>query len=331
MVLSSVRAAGDSPLVASNPNKPINKEMRLHVFDHITGTKFLVDSGSVVSLVPRSAVKANCTRKNQTLVSANGTPIPVYGTKLVAINLGLRRDLKWPFTIADVRTPILGADFLAHFGLIIDLKRKRLYYSITSQVTQGTVHAAEVFGVSNPSARTGDYRRLNAQTVPDRYPIPRIEDLLHRVHTYNVFSTIDLERAYHQIQVAPKDVPKTVITTQFGLFEFVGMPPGLRNATQTFQRFIDTLYRGIDFVACYVDDVLVMSHSHEEHAQYLKKVLDILEQNNLTINIKKCQIGKEELPYLSYSISANGFQPPEHCRLSEADNYNGTTAIHRHH
>ena len=89
------------------------------------------------------------------------------------------------------------------------------------------------------------------------------------------------------------------------------MPPGLRNAAQTFQRHVDTLFRGMDFVACYIDDLLIMSHSHEEHVQHLRQVLDILDKSNLTINFKKCQIGKEELLYLGYSISAKGFQPPQ--------------------
>ena len=94
----------------------------------------------------------------------------------------------------------------------------------------------------------GHYWQLNAQTVPDRYRPPLIEDLFLNLHNKQVFSTLDLTKAYYQITKAEEDTQKTAIITPFGLYEFLVMPFGLRNATQTFQRYVDSIFRDLDYV-----------------------------------------------------------------------------------
>jgi hypothetical protein len=105
----------------------------------------------------------------------------------------------------------------------------------------------------------GDYCHLNLQTIEDRYPLPNMADLAARLAGCTIFSKLDLKKGYLQVPVTTSDVPKTAIITPFGLFEFVRMPFGLKNAGMTFQRLMDTLLGGLPFAFVYWDDILVAS------------------------------------------------------------------------
>ena len=124
----------------------------------------------------------------------------------------------------------------------------------------------------------GDFRHLNAATIDDCYPISHIGDFNGNLQGKIIFYKIDLARGYHQNPMAESDICKTAIITPFGLWEFLRMPFGLKNAAQTFQQLMDTILRGIPCIFIYLDDILVSSSTRTEHADHLSQVFKAVSQ-----------------------------------------------------
>lgn len=304
-----------------------NRTCRLFKTDSISGIEFLIDSGADVSVISSRLLRNFRTLESYRLFAANGTPIATFGTRLMKLNLGLRKEFLWEFVVTDLPRSIIGADFLFHFSLVVDLRHKRLIDPLTNlssnctakEVNCQTVQVLmknhplgtlleeykELFkppsfktkpkseanvqheilttgsrvyatarrfnseklkaakaefermleaGICRPSKSAwasplhmmkklsgdwrpcGDYRRLNAVTVHDCYPLPHIHDFAQNFANKRIFTKLDSTKAYFQIPIAPADREKTAIIIPFGLFELNMMPFGLRNAAQTFQR-----------------------------------------------------------------------------------------------
>ena len=131
------------------------------------------------------------------------------------------------------------------------------------------------------------------------------------LHNKFVFSKLDSQRAYLQIPVRESDIPKTAVTTPFGLFEYRFMPYELKEASSTFQRFMDTIFANVKNTVVYLDDVLVASNNVEEHKRDIDNVLSILSFHDLKLTVSKCEFFKPSLTFLGYQISGDGIRPPQ--------------------
>uniref|UniRef100_A0A8C2BR64 Gypsy retrotransposon integrase-like protein 1 n=1 Tax=Cyprinus carpio TaxID=7962 RepID=A0A8C2BR64_CYPCA len=155
-----------------------------------------------------------------------------------------------------------------------------------------------------------DYRKVNAVSKFDAYPMPRVDELLDRLGTARFYSTLDLTKGYWQIPLSPLSKEKTAFTTPFGLHQFVTLPFGLFGAPATFQRLMDKILRPhAAYAAAYLDDIIIFSNDWQRHMQHLRAVLRSLRGAGLTANPKKCAIGRVEVRYLGFHLGHGQVRP----------------------
>lgn len=155
-----------------------------------------------------------------------------------------------------------------------------------------------------------DFRKLNAQSKFDAYPMPRIDDLLEKIGRAQYITTLDLCKGYWQVPLNPQSRPYSAFRTPLGLYQFTVLPFGLHGAPATFQRLMDRVLQGCeDWSAAYLDDVVIYSNSWAEHLHHLQQTLKRIEEAGLTLNISKCEWAKQEANYLGYHLGNGQLRP----------------------
>lgn len=155
-----------------------------------------------------------------------------------------------------------------------------------------------------------DYRKLNAITKKDSYPLPRIDDLLDTLGKASVFSALDMRAGFHQVPLDDDSKELTAFTTKFGVYHYNALPMGLVNSPATFQRLIDLCFRPLlnKCLVAYIDDLNVYSSNYHEHLQHLEQVFNCIKIAKLRLNPEKCFFFKDHLKFLGYIITKEGIQ-----------------------
>lgn len=156
-----------------------------------------------------------------------------------------------------------------------------------------------------------DFRQLNAKTIEDKYPLPRIEEILENLGKCAYYSTLDLAQGFHQIEMDPQSIEKTAFNVNNGHYEYLRMPFGLKNAPSTFQRTMEEVLKEYlhRFCFVYIDDVVVFSKSLEEHLQHLTLIFKKFRLYNLKVQLDKSEFLRKEVPFLGHIVTPDGIRP----------------------
>ncbi len=156
-----------------------------------------------------------------------------------------------------------------------------------------------------------DYRKVNAMTKPDSFPLPRMEDCVDKVGAATYVTKLDLLKGYWQVPLTSRASEISAFVTPDALLQYSVMAFGMRNAPATFQRLMNQVLSGVTNVEVYLDDVVVFSNTWEEHLNQLYVIFDRLNKASLTLNLAKCEFAKATVTYLGKCVGQGQVKPVE--------------------
>jgi hypothetical protein len=175
-----------------------------------------------------------------------------------------------------------------------------------------------------------DYRPVNAVTIKNKYPLPRIDILFDQLAGAKVFSKIDLRSGYHQIKIRPCDIPKMAFSTRYGLYEYLVMSFGLTNAPAYFMYLMNSVFMPeLDkFIVVFIDDILIYSKTKEDHANHIRVVLQRLRDHRLYAKFSKCEFWLDSVKFLGHTISSEGISV-DSTKVQEVMDWKPPTSVHQ--
>src|SRR3989440_229865 len=155
-----------------------------------------------------------------------------------------------------------------------------------------------------------DYSQLNNITIKNRYPLPRIDEIMDRINGAQRYTKLDLQGAYNLIRMAQGEEWKTAFRTKMGLYEYLVMPMGLTNAPASFQALMNNVLRDYIDKICevYLDDILIYSKNPDEHDEHVRLILQKLKEYSLKVDLEKSEFDKEEVEFLGHIIGKDGIR-----------------------
>jgi hypothetical protein len=175
-----------------------------------------------------------------------------------------------------------------------------------------------------------DYRPLNAVTIKNMYPLPRIDILFDELAGAKIFSKIDLRSSYHQIKIRPSDIPKMAFSTRYGLYEYLVMSFVLTNVPAYFMYLMNSVFmQELDkFVVVFIDDILIYSENPEDHAKHLHIILHRLRDHHLYAKLSKCEFWLDTVKFLGHTISGDGISV-DPSKVQEVMDWKPPTSVHQ--
>ncbi|KAL1139229.1 hypothetical protein AAG570_006215 [Ranatra chinensis] len=260
--------------------------------------------GAAVVRSPDAVTPKNVRDKFREVFYVEGDPIPATGR--VTHHIELKSDR--PVYVKPRRYPQAQAAVIEK-EIKLMLERGVIRKSVSPFCSPLWVVPKPPAGDGTPRYRVVvDFRELNKRTRTERYPLPRLEEMLDRMHGAKVFSIVDLKAGYHQIRMHPGHVEKTAFQFERGKYEYLRMPFGLKTAPTTFQRLMDEFLEGLDpnAIQVYMDDIIVFSKSEAEHCAHLGQLLKWLREFGLKASEEKSSFFQAELKFMGHTVSASG-------------------------